>query len=249
MPLLDAIAAASIARINEYNPQSIGNSVWAYAKLGITHTPLLKAISAPSLRKLRELIPQEIANIAWSLATLQKEDAELLDAISYEAIKKISHFATQNLSNTVWAYATLGVGNPEMFGLSSGGHGARTVEDDQEATSLDCDFSASEIASALEVEGFGLEPIEVCRSSRGTVDIAGTVEQAFAPVAGSDGVVSGVLVHKPGRYLACLRNGRQIMWLDVLRSSQCGQLSDAEFVELLQAHECFRVLRRSLGRG
>eukprot|EP00746_Dinoflagellata_sp_MGD_P154914 gnl/MRDRNA2_/MRDRNA2_85114_c0_seq1.p1 gnl/MRDRNA2_/MRDRNA2_85114_c0~~gnl/MRDRNA2_/MRDRNA2_85114_c0_seq1.p1 ORF type:complete len:249 (+),score=38.31 gnl/MRDRNA2_/MRDRNA2_85114_c0_seq1:256-1002(+) len=244
MPLLDAIAAASIARITEYNPQSIGNSVWAYAKLGITYVPVLNAISAPSLRKFHELIPQELANIAWSLATLQKEDVPLLDAISSEAIKKINHFATQNLSNTVWAYATLGVGNPEMLNSLGAGPAAASLDEDP-AVSPDCDFSASEIASALEVEGFCLAPVEVCVGSRGVADVASTVQNAFAPVDRARGIVKGVLVHKPGRYLACLRNGSQITWIDVLRSGQGGQLSDVEFVDLLQAYESFRVLRKT----
>eukprot|EP00811_Abedinium_folium_P006954 NODE_16414_length_996_cov_2.892980.p3 GENE.NODE_16414_length_996_cov_2.892980~~NODE_16414_length_996_cov_2.892980.p3 ORF type:complete len:150 (-),score=43.87 NODE_16414_length_996_cov_2.892980:248-697(-) len=50
-PLLDSLAAESLARLSDTNGQNIGNTAWAMASLAVRHWPLLDAIAAASIRR------------------------------------------------------------------------------------------------------------------------------------------------------------------------------------------------------
>jgi len=109
MPLIDAISAAALAKIDDYNQQNIANTAWAFAKLVVTHQPLLASISAAAITRSSEFIPQGLANLAWALAKLVVLDAPLMPALSSAAMPNIDEYVPQNLSNMSWAFATLGV--------------------------------------------------------------------------------------------------------------------------------------------
>lgn len=51
-PLLDAIAAAALAKISELSSQDLSNIAWAFAKLDYQSEDLREAISSAALRLL-----------------------------------------------------------------------------------------------------------------------------------------------------------------------------------------------------
>merc|ERR1712032_470674 len=103
--------------------------------------------------------------------------------------------------------------------------------------------SMEEVGAALEEQGFGLSDLMPQRGVDGEVDMRRTIAHAFSPVEGGDGIVSGVLVKKDLRYIACIREDAKVQWTDVLATGSKGILSDAEFAEFLEHHECFRIFR------
>jgi len=69
-PLFNAISAAAMALISEFNSQNLGNTAWAFAALGYTNMPFLQAIAAESIKKMQDFVPQELSNMAWAFAKL-----------------------------------------------------------------------------------------------------------------------------------------------------------------------------------
>ena len=67
--MLGAIAAASISKIADFNPQDLANTAWAFATLQIKDEGLLGAIAAASISKIADFNPQDLANTAWAFAT------------------------------------------------------------------------------------------------------------------------------------------------------------------------------------
>jgi len=51
---LEALAAQSLRMIASFNPQDLGNTVWAFASLGKLEVPLMEAIASGSMRKMSD---------------------------------------------------------------------------------------------------------------------------------------------------------------------------------------------------
>lgn len=81
-PQLEAIAAAAIPLIGEFNAQDLANTPWAFAKLASLNSPLCHAIASKAIARLAELNPQNLTNIAWSLAARPVRHGPLLESIS-----------------------------------------------------------------------------------------------------------------------------------------------------------------------
>lgn len=75
---MNAIAAASRARISECDTKRLANTAWAFAKLEVDHHPLLEALSAEARAKIHDLQSQECSNIAWAVASLVFFDSPLM---------------------------------------------------------------------------------------------------------------------------------------------------------------------------
>jgi len=95
--------------INEFNPQELMNTAWAFSTLGLYNHPLLQVISAAALAKISEFNPHDLSGLAWSFSVLGYRDLPLMDAIAAAAIKTLSEFKPQDLSNIAWSFANLGV--------------------------------------------------------------------------------------------------------------------------------------------
>ena len=65
-----AIAVKAMVRPEEFNPQSLANTVWVSATLGVRQEELLGEIAGRALVRLEEFNPQNLANTAWAFATL-----------------------------------------------------------------------------------------------------------------------------------------------------------------------------------
>ena len=64
--------------LNDFNPQHLSNTAWAFAKAGHASQELFKAISAEvARRRLADFNPQHLANTAWAFATADQASTEL----------------------------------------------------------------------------------------------------------------------------------------------------------------------------
>ena len=71
--LSQALAATATQRADEFTPQGLSQTVWAYSKLGLSkHTLLLAAAAAAGPRAPR-FDAQSIATMAWAFANLEVE--------------------------------------------------------------------------------------------------------------------------------------------------------------------------------
>lgn len=107
---MSAISAASLPRLDQFTPQSLGNLAWAYAMLGIWDTTLLKAIASAALPKLKLFSPHDLAYLSWALAQFGLRDLPLIDALSEAVLARISEFSIEDLAKTAWSWSTLGCG-------------------------------------------------------------------------------------------------------------------------------------------
>jgi hypothetical protein len=98
VPLLDAIASASLPKIPEFGTQSIANSAWSFATLFFLNVPLMEALSSEFIKKIGEMESQNLSNMAWAMATLVLPNKPLMEAISAQARTKFDSFMTETHS-------------------------------------------------------------------------------------------------------------------------------------------------------
>merc|ERR1712039_406379 len=85
LPLMTALADASLRLISDAQPQGLANTAWALATSVVRHRPLMDAIAAASLRMITQFGQQELGNTSWAFAELRVHHVPLLDAISCAA--------------------------------------------------------------------------------------------------------------------------------------------------------------------
>lgn len=103
-PLLDAIAAASVAIMPNLGPRSSANILWAFALLVFQHQPLIASISSTAMDTLQEFQGQSLSNTAWSLAAMRdRNERPLLEAISEEVGRR----GLRNFLGSKHSYAVL----------------------------------------------------------------------------------------------------------------------------------------------
>ena len=104
-------------RLDDFNPQGLSITAWAFAKAGISALDIFEAISAEALRQgLGGFKEQELSNTTWAFATAGISALDLFEAISAEALRKgLGGFNPQGLSNTAWAFATAGISALDLF--------------------------------------------------------------------------------------------------------------------------------------
>jgi len=104
-----------IELIHEVDAQSLANTAWAFATLGIRDDNLLRILANMSFEIIDSFNFQNLANTAWAFATLGIRDDNLLRMLAYKSIQIINNFNSQDLSNTAWAFATLGIRDDNLF--------------------------------------------------------------------------------------------------------------------------------------
>jgi RAP domain len=113
--LFKAIAKAAQVRINDFNPQALSNTAWAFATSNHEAPSLFDAIARAAQVRINDFDPRALSNMAWSFATLNHGAPTLLDAIANAAQVQINEFNPQDLANTAWAFATLNHGAPTLL--------------------------------------------------------------------------------------------------------------------------------------
>jgi len=106
-PLMEAIAAASIAKITAFGSQGLGNTAWALAALQLRHAPLLDALAAASLPRISEFRPQELSNTAWAVAARAVAHEPLRHAIAAQALRRSADFVPRELRMLLWSLCGL----------------------------------------------------------------------------------------------------------------------------------------------
>mmetsp|Transcript_81887 Transcript_81887/g.144557 ORF Transcript_81887/g.144557 Transcript_81887/m.144557 type:complete len:390 (+) Transcript_81887:145-1314(+) len=159
---MQSISDQVTKKINEYGPQDLSNTAWAYAKLGIVHYTMLGSISADVIKKISQFTPQNLANTAWAWATLAVHDVPLLQAITIEAVAKRAEFTAQNFGNTAWAFAAFTVEDAPLMQAISQQAMQKMEQYDLQALTWLADFDLScqkELAKRL-----GQEVLDVWRN-------------------------------------------------------------------------------------
>jgi hypothetical protein len=83
--LVAAFEQRSLACIQEWNGQDIGNTLWAYATLRRAPAPpLLEALQGKAVQMARHFTAQQISNTLWAFATLKLSPCERLCGILSE---------------------------------------------------------------------------------------------------------------------------------------------------------------------
>jgi len=68
--------------MSECSQQSLANTAWAFANLGMVDSPLLAAIASAAINICGEFVVQGISNLAWAFARCLFLDSELMDAVA-----------------------------------------------------------------------------------------------------------------------------------------------------------------------
>jgi len=110
------LEGAALARsLNNFGPQELANTAWAFATAGHAAPSLFDAIGRESAGRVCEFKSQELSNTAWAFATAGHAAPALFDAIAVQAASHVRDFNPQNISNTAWAFATAGQAAPALF--------------------------------------------------------------------------------------------------------------------------------------
>ena len=136
--LYDSLIRAAMAKLSEFNPQNLANTVWAFAQSGNRAPELFAAVSKVAQSKLHMMNPQELANTAWAYATAQEVAPALFNAIEQAVPRKLSEFNAQNLADSAWAFARTGRGEKPFFDAVARGAHYRLAE-----------FKVQELATCL----------------------------------------------------------------------------------------------------
>lgn len=107
LPLIRALAAASLPMISDFGSQSIANMAWALARMQVVNCPLLNSLSAQALPTLTEANPQNLSNTAWAFSKRGFLPKPLMDAIAAAALPLITEFTSQEMANSVWSCSKL----------------------------------------------------------------------------------------------------------------------------------------------
>ena len=88
-----SVAGRALERLEEFGPQGLANTAWAFATLGVQQQEeLLRTVARRALVRLQEFNPQAVASTAWAFATLGAQHEELLGAIAGRASARLEEF-------------------------------------------------------------------------------------------------------------------------------------------------------------
>ena len=100
--LFVALGAATVCKVDDFNPQALANTAWAFAKTGHYDKSVFDALDRAATSRIGEFRAQALANTVWAFATIGHAAPELFTIIAAEAQGRLSEFTSQNLANTAW---------------------------------------------------------------------------------------------------------------------------------------------------
>jgi hypothetical protein len=101
--------------VEEGKPQTVANSVWACATLGVKAPALFAELDKNATWLVEQGDPQAVANSVWACATLGVKAPALFAELNKNATWLVEQGDPQAVANSVWACATLGVKAPALF--------------------------------------------------------------------------------------------------------------------------------------
>ena len=134
--ILRIVAAALEKRVEEFKPQEIANSLWAFATVGfgsvdtqshpsngyiflksdrheddkaqVAH--ILNIVSKSATQRFNRFRPQELNNLAWAYARLGhrgESSDEVFRSIGNEVLRRSHQFDSQDIGTCLWAMANM----------------------------------------------------------------------------------------------------------------------------------------------
>ena len=102
---LEAVEAAAVARIADFNPQDFSNLIWAFAKLRHTPGPAFQLqFEEAALAKLHEFPTQSLANTAYAYAALDLPGARnMLPFVHINLAERLDQCGPSELVMVLWA--------------------------------------------------------------------------------------------------------------------------------------------------
>ena len=116
--LYDRISALSIARIREFQPQSLSNIAWATATLRKENDALVRNVAVVVSKQIDagvDFRPHEYSTLVWSMVLTQAREDFLFERISKKIVQRVGDFGPQELTNAAWAFAALGIRPEGLF--------------------------------------------------------------------------------------------------------------------------------------
>ena len=107
----EAVVAASLQRLQDFDRQGVANLAWALSKLPKTknRAKLARKLALLARHLVADFWPQEVCNVLWALCKLGVRDTKLMSLAS-EAVKgSLWNFTPQGLSTLAAAFARAGV--------------------------------------------------------------------------------------------------------------------------------------------
>eukprot|EP00435_Cladocopium_sp_Y103_P018135 s3499_g4.t1 len=95
--MFEAIAAASMLKASEFQPQEAANMVWEHAVLQLYSDELFEVLAQRGVNHV-DCEPQHLANIAWSCAEVSYTWSPLVDMAS-AAMAKLEEFGSKELGH------------------------------------------------------------------------------------------------------------------------------------------------------
>ena len=92
-------------RFEEFKPQELSNTAWAFARAGVADEALFMRLGDVALRKLRGFNPQNLTNTIWAFATAGFKHQAVFEGVAAASLPQLEGFNAQNLSNSIWAFA------------------------------------------------------------------------------------------------------------------------------------------------
>ena len=81
-------ANETVRRIQEFSPQGISITVWAFASLGVLEPHMMEEAAAMVMQRIRKFNPQGLANTAWAFSTLLVHHGGLVEVLEEEASRR-----------------------------------------------------------------------------------------------------------------------------------------------------------------
>jgi hypothetical protein len=106
---LKVIIDSAVNGSNEYNPRTLSQLIWSFAKLNVSDQNQLDKICNALVLRANELNAQDITNVLWACATLGFKHRALLGVLKprMRDLLKNENFNHLGLTNTAWALAKL----------------------------------------------------------------------------------------------------------------------------------------------
>ena len=111
MRILRWVARALIERVEDFKPQEISNSVWAFATLGFGATTVTNQFNTNN---------DYISLLSDQPEQDRKLVSEALLVVAKNARTRLNRFRPQELNNMVWGFCRLGHYSDEMMTLYEG---------------------------------------------------------------------------------------------------------------------------------
>jgi len=109
--MLRDLEKRSLCVLDNFNPQAIANTLWAFAKLGLLPSEVMVVgLTARAVGVRGDINPHHISNMLWAFATLGLQPSKALIAgLTAQALVKRNDFGAQGIANTLWAFAKMGL--------------------------------------------------------------------------------------------------------------------------------------------